>query len=591
MLRFEVQRALSNGLSLRSGALSVAIMAVAVATRAIMQQTLPGTSPFITLYPAVALVGLLYGPWAGGIAALVGAATAVFFWIPPQLSFEISDVSDCVSVALFVSASAIVLWVAAATRAQLTAASVAKHTRELGLAAGGVGTWEINLRTREISASDTAYRLHGLAEGTRQTAVEDWLRGVHPDDLAVARTVLQTAVAEGTLAFYTYRISVAPDELRWITARGRVVSVGGDPLLLCALVDITDQVRVQDELAAERERLRLALEAGALAVWDYDLATGNATVDARYAKNMGFGPDVTSLTREKIGERMHPADRSRVVAEHEALVASGSDYHIEYRIIPPSGDIRWQVSQGIKIKGNTPSDPGRMVGIIQDITDRKLREDELRELASMREVLVREADHRIKNSLQLVSSLLTVQLRGLEDPGAKEALRGAITRVGAIASSHLALQGSTDLKQIDLAVMLKELCAHMTKLHPAIDIVCRPSNALMLDADRAIPLGLAVSELLTNSMRHAFPDRESGKVAVDASKDSSHLIVCVSDDGVGMNVEPGVAGLGSKIIRSLTSRVGATIQVGSSPQVGTIVTLRLPLQEKQRAPGCLIPVR
>jgi len=225
-----------------------------------------------------------------------------------------------------------------------------------------------------------------------------------------------------------------------------------------------------------------------------------------------------------------------------------------------------------------------MVGIIQDITERKRREDDLRNLAAARELLVREADHRIKNSLQMVISLLSAQLRGIEDPGAAAALRGAITRVGAISASHLALQGSEDLRTVDLAVTLQELCAHVAQLHPAITIVCRPPEALMLDADRAIPLGLVVSELLTNALRHAFAGRATGTVTVEAFSEHDQLVVRVSDDGEGMPAVPGGAGLGSRLIRSLAAQLAATLQVESSPETGTVVTLRMALllEEPQR---------
>jgi two-component sensor histidine kinase/PAS domain-containing protein len=570
-------------LSLRSFLIAGALMVAAVVARALLNLALPATPPFITLYPAVAIAGLLYGTLPAAVAGLLGIVAAMYLWIPPRMSFGTPNLTDCVALGLFVFTSSIVLWAAATLRAKLDAANFARHAIDLGLAAGGVGTWEINLRSRRITASAAAYDLHRVPHTIRQTTAEDWLRGVHPDDLEKARATLQAAVAGGTLASYSYRIFGTQDGPRWISARGRVVVTGGERRLLCALVDITDQIRVQDELRRERERVRLALEAGSLAVWDFDPETGEATVDARYATTMGFDPDQRTLTRAQIGARMHPEDRPRVAAEHEALVARGGDYHIEYRVITPTGDIRWLVSQGIMIRGDHASDPGRMVGIIQDITEPKRREHALREVAAARELLVREADHRIKNSLQLVVSLLTVQLRGVEDPGAADALRGAISRVGAIAASHLALQGSENLKDIDLAVTLREICAHFAQLHPAVAIVCRPDAVLMLDADRAIPLGLAVSEVLTNALRHAFRDRDAGTVVVEALTERSQLIVRVSDDGVGMQSQPGVTGLGSRILRSLVAQLAATIQVDSTPHAGTIVTLRLPLLDEQPA--------
>jgi PAS domain S-box-containing protein len=569
---------MSKDLSLRSFVIAGAIMAAAVAARAAIDLVLPEIPPFITLYPAVALAGLLCGPIVAAIAGATGLIAAVFVWIPPRLSLAMPGLTDSVSILLFIAASSVILWADVILRLQVEAASSAQQALELALAAGGIGTWEINLRTRRIRASGTAYALHGLPESTSHTVAEDWLRGIPEEDVAVARASLQAAVAGGTLATYTYRIAGVRDDNgpRWISARGRVMTAGGQQRLLCALVDITDQVRIQDELRRERERLRLALEAGALAVWDFDPETGQAVFDIRYAVTMGFGLDNKSLTREQIGERIHPGDLARVTAEHEALLARGSDYRIEFRIITQSGDIRWMVSQAILIKGNE-SDPGRLVGIIQDITSQKQREEELREQAAARELLVREADHRIKNSLQLVISLLSAQLRGIETQGAADALREAITRVGSIAASHLALQDSKDLKEVDLAVTLKDLCAHFSQLYPAVSIVCKPSEVLMLDADRAIPLGLVVSEVLTNALRHAFHGRDAGTVVVEAWVDTSQLIVRIRDNGVGMQQKSGRIGLGSKIINSLAAQLNATIDIESASDTGTTMTLRLPM--------------
>jgi PAS domain S-box-containing protein len=581
MLR--LQQVMTKDVSLRSFLVAGAITVAAVAAREALDGTLPGTPPFITLYPAVAVTGLLCGPWAGATSAVLSMVAAFFLWMPPRLTFAPPTITDGVTIGLFALSSPVVLWIAAVLRAQLAAATVAKQALDLGLAAGGVGTWAMDLKSKRITASEGAMALHGLPATRGETTAEDWLRGVPPEDAAGARAALQAAIAGGTTAAYTYRVLGGPDAPRWIAARGRTVSAGGQKSLLCALVDVTDQVRVQEELKRERERLRLALQAAALAVWDFSIETGEAIIDPQYAVTMGFDPKLKTLTRVQIGERMHPDDRPRVIAEHEASVTRGSTYHIEYRIITPAGEIRWLSSQGIQIKDEMGSDRGRIIGIIQDITERKRREEALRDLAAMRELLVREADHRIKNSLQLVVSLLTVQMRGLSDPAAADALRGAITRVGAIAASHLALQGSEDLRTLDLDVTLRELCAHFAQLHPGITVICRPEEALVLEADRAIPLALAVSEVLTNALRHAFRDRTSGVVVVEAMQRQSHLLVRVSDDGAGMDTTTGGGGLGSRIIQSLAARLAATIRVDSAPGAGTVVTLRLPMWEAETA--------
>jgi len=572
---------LPKDLSARSFFMAIGIIAAALAARAALDLALPDMPPFITIFPAVALAGLLCGPWAGGVAVLIGGVAAAVLWMQPRMSFTVHTLSDQVAIGVFILSSAIVLLASAELRARLEAAGVAGSALDLGLAAGGIGTWEINLRTGRISASSAALKLHGLPEGKARTTAEDWRRGVSAQDVAAAEAALRRAVSDGSLASYSYQI-LGAEGPRWIAARGRVVSYGGERRLLCALLDITDQVSMQEELRRERERLRLALAAGSLAVWDYDAGSGEVTIDARYAATLGFDPSEGPLTQAQIGARIHPDDRERVAAEHAALMRSSDDYRIEYRVLTQAGELRWVVSQGIRIGGDWPAGRGRMVGVIQDITERKRRESELHALAAVRELLVREADHRIKNSLQLVVSLLGDQMRGLDDPVAVAALRGAIARVGAIAASHLALQGSEDLRQVDLAVTLRELCRHLAQLQPSIDIVCCCNEGLLLDADRAVPLGLAVSEVVTNALRHAFAGRPGGTVHVEAVAEIGTLVLRVSDNGVGMPAEAG-PGLGSRLIRSLTARLGAAMQIESTARDGTVVTLRLPLETPEVA--------
>jgi PAS domain-containing protein len=216
MLR--LRHLMSKDFSVRSFVAAGAVMAAAVAVRAALDSPFPDLPPFITLYPAVALGGLLCGPAAGGAAALAGVLAADFFWIPPRSTLLPLSLTDGVATALFMAASAVVLWVAGVLRAELTVASVAKVALDLGLAAGGIGTWQIDLETSRISASSAAHALHGLPESDRRTTAEDWLRGVPPDDAQAARAALQAAVADGTVATYTYRVFGAPDEPRWISA-------------------------------------------------------------------------------------------------------------------------------------------------------------------------------------------------------------------------------------------------------------------------------------------------------------------------------------------------------------------------------------
>jgi two-component sensor histidine kinase len=210
--------------------------------------------------------------------------------------------------------------------------------------------------------------------------------------------------------------------------------------------------------------------------------------------------------------------------------------------------------------------------------ERGRRENELRDALDMQKVLRQEADHRIKNSLQLVVSLLTLQQSRVTAPEAAEALVGAIARVRAIAEAHRALQQSTDQSAVSLGGMLQHLCEQITQLDPLIEVRCRADEDIKLDTDRAIPLALIVTELLTNASRHAYPEDHSGMVEAEARIIDDTLQITVTDRGVGIGArgtEP-EGTLGTSIVHALARQVGAEINVSSGAGQGTTVQVRLP---------------
>jgi two-component sensor histidine kinase len=219
------------------------------------------------------------------------------------------------------------------------------------------------------------------------------------------------------------------------------------------------------------------------------------------------------------------------------------------------------------------------VGVIRDVTERRLREERLQDAVASRELLLREADHRIKNSLQLVGSLLSLQRSRLADPDAVAALDDAIARVMAVSEAHRALQQSADLRHIALDEMLDDLCAHAATLNPALDFRCDCPAGLELDTERAIPLGLVVSELLTNAAKHAYP-AGAGEVRTRVVLEGGVFEITVSDDGVGISrpgsssSTPSRPSLGSTIVNALAGKIGAEVHVMSAAAEGTRTRLR-----------------
>jgi two-component sensor histidine kinase len=191
----------------------------------------------------------------------------------------------------------------------------------------------------------------------------------------------------------------------------------------------------------------------------------------------------------------------------------------------------------------------------------------LSQALEQRDLLLREVYHRVKNNLQVIDSIVTLQTRRLSDPEAKNALQALRGRLYALGLVHQQLMSSSNLKTFDVAPFLQELSENIMEGIGGRNIRLSV-RAIPLDVglDFAIPLGLLVTELVTNSLKHAFPDGK-GKidVALNRLEDGTFALI-VSDDGTGYDIlevarKERTAGLGTALIDGLVSQLKATIKV------------------------------
>jgi two-component sensor histidine kinase len=192
---------------------------------------------------------------------------------------------------------------------------------------------------------------------------------------------------------------------------------------------------------------------------------------------------------------------------------------------------------------------------------------------------VREAHHRIKNSLQLVSSVLYLQATKHADPQVEAELFQASARIATIAKVHDRLC-RTAHSEVDVASYLRELCADLASLSATPGQSIRVMAARMLvPADVAISLGLIVNELATNALKHAYRGGAAGSVQVILLPlDDGRLQLTVADKGLGLPAEAETAvndGLGMRFVRNLCIKLQTDIEIDRSPP-GTSVRLRLP---------------
>jgi two-component sensor histidine kinase len=189
------------------------------------------------------------------------------------------------------------------------------------------------------------------------------------------------------------------------------------------------------------------------------------------------------------------------------------------------------------------------------------RTADLTKALNERNLLLREVYHRVKNNLQLVDSLLMMQGRKIEDPQAREALVATRGRISALGLVHQQLMGSADLKTFDIMPFFDALSKNILESGGSDHVnISVDACELDVDLDFAVPLGLLVTELVTNSLKHAFP-YGVGTISVILRNDPpGSLVLIVSDDGIGTAEKP-AAGLGSRIITNLVVQLEGTMVV------------------------------
>ncbi len=195
--------------------------------------------------------------------------------------------------------------------------------------------------------------------------------------------------------------------------------------------------------------------------------------------------------------------------------------------------------------------------------ERQRYEERLKAALDRQQVLLKEVNHRVKNSLQLVASMLRLQA-GSVDEAVGRLLNEAQSRVMAVARAHERLYKSTDVARLDLAAYLEDVCADLAGLTGSCTIVFEAPKQVTIETDRAIPLALLVTELATNCAKYAYPMKDGGPIRVSLGPAADGmLLMSVADDGVGLpeGFDPGATqSLGLRLIRAFAQGLGGTVE-------------------------------
>ena len=322
--------------------------------------------------------------------------------------------------------------------------------------------------------------------------------------------------------------------------------------VLSIAVEVTDRVHARiaaeeftrelqrraAQLEKERKRMRVAVDATGIGIWEWHVENNRIYWSPRQKQIFDLPADRTP-TYALWQSAIHPEDRSHVFDTVQALLdpSSGGELNLKHRIILLDGSVRWIELRGRMLYFNTPAGgrPTRLLGTTLDITERQEAEQQLHDAMAMKDMLMRETHHRVKNSLQIISAMLSLQERVAASSDIKASLNDAASRIRTVASLHEQLHRAQSTTAVEISTYLSSLCKDLAATVTGSEITIEYAGDTMWVAnERAISIALIVNELTTNALKYAYPEGK-GVVQVSCSmQGGDRLKLVVQDRGVGL---------------------------------------------------------
>ena len=335
--------------------------------------------------------------------------------------------------------------------------------------------------------------------------------------------------------------------------------------------DITERRLVEEKILQSEASLNKAQQVAHLGSWRWLIQSNRLEwSDEMYVI---FGIDKTTFSGslpDVMAAAIHPEDRPAVEASNLSVIKDKKPVPLEYRVIRQDGTVRAVWAEVGELVLDENGSPAFLTGIVQDITERKKADEKLKATLEVKETLLREVHHRVKNNLQAIIALMQMQSGQITDPDMRQFLQELEGQARTMALVYEQLYQSENLAHVAMDSYLKYLADNILDMFGSQRNITLKLEVdpLSMDVSQAMPCGLIVNELVTNTFKYAFPPDFEGQAQIEIGlhqeADTYHLKV--GDNGMGLPVEMGDqasgGGLGLRLVRMwATHQLGGTLVV------------------------------
>ena len=429
-----------------------------------------------------------------------------------------------------------------------------------------IGIWENDLSTNDLLWSEEMYRIMGFEPNTHVNLV-DVTKLFPPKEFKRFQQAVDAAINKNSPYSIDYKINKQDGTLIYIHDEGEIIrNHEGKPVSMFGTTqDITERKLAEKSLKESESKFRNLVETTPDIIWEIDTHGIFTYISPQSNSILGWSP------QQVIGKSIF----SMIRPEHIQKIRKSFQTHIEetkkFNVLEVPAKHRNGRNIVIEIhSAKVTDDDGKtkgFQGIARDITEKTIATNKLKTSIKEKDILLQEIHHRVKNNMQIISSLLNLQIKYVKDDEAIDVLKESQNRVKSMAMIHEKLYQSNDFTRINLTEYIESLVNGLFYSYSIdkeeISSIINVDN-LRLNIETAVPCGLIINELVSNSLKHGFPNGENGEVYISLKFIDDKYELIIGDNGIGFpsNIDfKKTDSLGLQLVNNLVGQIDGEIEL------------------------------